>query len=287
VDDVAALQKQYDAVVLAIGSTIPRDLKIPGRELNNVDFAMTLLKNNTQALLDDYLPEIHDQIAGKNVIVIGGGDTGNDCIGTAVRHGAKSVVNFELLPQPPNVRSRDNPWPQWPRIFRVDYGHTEVREHYGKDPREYCILSKEFLGDGDGNVIAIKTVRVEWKKSESGVWQMNEIPNSEETFDADLVLLSMGFVGPEIGKFEIQKSSKGTIPTINNASHKVKDNLFAAGDCRRGQSLIVWGLQEGKQCAREVDMFLEGNSRLPGTGGIIKRDFRLLEELAQGVEQAA
>lgn len=287
VDDVSKLQSEYDAVVLAIGSTIPRDLKIPGRELNNVDFAMTLLKNNTQALLDDYLPEINSKIAGKNVVVIGGGDTGNDCIGTAVRHGAKSVVNFELLPQPPNVRSKDNPWPQWPRIFRVDYGHSEVRNHYGKDPREYCILSKEFIGDDEGNVIAIKTVRVEWKKSESGVWQMNEIPNSEEIFEADLVLLSMGFVGAEISKFEIKKSPRGTIPTINNASYKVQDNLFAAGDCRRGQSLIVWGLQEGKQCAREVDLFLEGNSRLPGSGGIIKRDFKLLEDLVHSIEQTA
>lgn len=278
------MKTDFDAVILAIGSTIPRDLKIPGRDLKNIDFAMTLLTNNTQALLDDYLPEIRSKLEGKKVIVIGGGDTGNDCIGTAVRHGAASVVNFELLPQPPQERSRDNPWPQWPRIFRVDYGHSEVKDHYGKDPREYCILSKEFIGDDEGHVKAIKTVRVEWKKSESGVWQMNEIPNSEEIFEADIVLLSMGFVGPEVAKMEVQKTPRGTIPTKSHASYQVEENLFTAGDCRRGQSLIVWGIQEGRQCAREVDMFLEGNTKLPGNGGIVKRDFKLLEELASGVE---
>ncbi|ODV70828.1 glutamate synthase (NADH) CYBJADRAFT_169895 [Cyberlindnera jadinii NRRL Y-1542] len=284
IDDVNDLKTDFDAVILAIGSTIPRDLKIPGRDLKNIDFAMTLLTNNTQALLDDYLPEIRSKLEGKKVIVIGGGDTGNDCIGTAVRHGAASVVNFELLPQPPQERSRDNPWPQWPRIFRVDYGHSEVKDHYGKDPREYCILSKEFIGDDEGHVKAIKTVRVEWKKSESGVWQMNEIPNSEEIFEADIVLLSMGFVGPEVAKMEVQKTPRGTIPTKSHASYQVEENLFTAGDCRRGQSLIVWGIQEGRQCAREVDMFLEGNTKLPGNGGIVKRDFKLLEELASGVE---
>lgn len=284
IDDVNDLKVDFDAVILAIGSTIPRDLKIPGRDLKNIDFAMTLLTNNTQALLDDYLPEIRSKLEGKKVIVIGGGDTGNDCIGTAVRHGAASVVNFELLPQPPQERSRDNPWPQWPRIFRVDYGHSEVKDHYGKDPREYCILSKEFIGDDEGHVKAIKTVRVEWKKSESGVWQMNEIPNSEEIFEADIVLLSMGFVGPEVAKMEVQKTPRGTIPTKSHASYQVEENLFTAGDCRRGQSLIVWGIQEGRQCAREVDMFLEGNTKLPGNGGIVKRDFKLLEELASGVE---
>lgn len=284
VDDLTDLKSENDAVILAIGSTIPRDLKIPGRDLKNIDFAMTLLKDNTQALLDDYLPEIREKLHGKKVIVIGGGDTGNDCIGTATRHGASSVVNFELLPQPPQERSKDNPWPQWPRIFRVDYGHAEVKEHYGKDPREYCILSKEFIGDDEGNVKAIRTVRVEWKRSESGVWQMNEVPHSEEIFEADIVLLSMGFIGPEIAKMSVNKTPRGTIPTLADSSYQVEDNLFTAGDCRRGQSLIVWGIQEGRQCAREVDMYLEGGSKLPGNGGIERRDFKLLEELATHIE---
>ncbi|SCU92877.1 LAMI_0E12420g1_1 [Lachancea mirantina] len=282
---MAELKAENDAVVYAIGSTIPRDLRIPGRELKNIDFAMTLLKNNTQALLDKDLSAIRAQVEGKKVIVIGGGDTGNDCLGTAVRHNASSVLNFELLPQPPAERSKDNPWPQWPRVMRVDYGHSEVKEHYGRDPREYCILSKEFIGNEEGQVKAIKTVRVEWKKSQSGVWQMVEIAGSEEIFEADIVLLSMGFVGPEL--FEdpsVQKTRRGTIGTVNDASYSTGDNkVFAAGDCRRGQSLIVWAIQEGRKCATAIDSHLMGTTNLPGNGGIVKRDYKLLEELASTV----
>ncbi|SCU83192.1 LAME_0C04302g1_1 [Lachancea meyersii CBS 8951] len=280
------LKSDHDAVVYAIGSTIPRDLRIPGRELKNIDYAMTLLTANTQALLNKDLETVRQQIAGKKVIVIGGGDTGNDCLGTSVRHGAASVLNFELLPQPPNERSKDNPWPQWPRVMRVDYGHAEVKEHYGRDPREYCILSKEFIGNEEGEVKAIKTVRVEWKKSESGVWQMVEVPGSEEIFEADVVLLSMGFVGPEL--FEdssVVKTKRGTIDTLSDASYSVDGGkTFAAGDCRRGQSLIVWAIQEGRKCATSVDSFLMGSTNLPGNGGIVKRDYRLLEELASTVD---
>ncbi|ANB14084.1 glutamate synthase (NADH) [Sugiyamaella lignohabitans] len=272
------LKRNNDAVILAVGSTIARDLKIPGRELNNIKFAMELLKWNTKSLLDDTLDEVRPLIEGKNVIVIGGGDTGNDCIGTSVRHGAKSVVNFELLPNPPAGRGKDNPWPQWPRIFRVDYGHSEVRAHYGKDPREYCILSKEFVGDDEGNVKGVKTVRVEWKQSDSGAWQMAEIPNSEEFFPADLVLLSMGFVGPEAQKLDVARDPRGNVATTpSGGTYYVGENVFAAGDCRRGQSLIVWGIQEGRQTARDVDQFLMNNTRLPGNGSIEKRSYSLLE----------
>lgn len=277
------LKAENDAVVFAVGSTIPRDLKIPGRDNNNIMFAMQLLHKNTKALLEEKLEDIRKTLEGKDVIVIGGGDTGNDCLGTATRHGAKSVTNFELLPHPPSSRSKDNPWPQWPRIFRVDYGHTEVNDKYGRDPREYCVLSKEFVGDGEGNVKGIKTVRVEWKRAEgSGAWQMAEIPGSEEFFPADVVLLSMGFVGPESENFGTPRSKRGNIDTVQPNSYKVdlQSNLFAAGDCRRGQSLVVWGIQEGRQCAREVDEFLEGTTRLPGNGSIEKRNYRLLEELA-------
>lgn len=282
---VEELKADNDAVVFAVGSTIPRDLKIPGRELNNIDFAMKLLHSNTKALLDDQLEEIRKTLVGKNVVVIGGGDTGNDCLGTSTRHGAKSVTNFELLPTPPNARPKDNPWPQWPRVFRVDYGHTEVAAHYGKDPREYSILSKEFVGDDEGNVTGIKTVRVEWKRSDSGAWQMAEVPGSEEFFPADVVLLSMGFVGPDADKLEVSKTKRGTINTSDPSGYRVSanDNLFAAGDCRRGQSLVVWGIQEGRQCAREVDNYLMGSTRLPGNGSIEQRNFKLLEELAEKV----
>ncbi|CCD22344.1 glutamate synthase (NADH) NDAI_0A01860 [Naumovozyma dairenensis CBS 421] len=281
------LQNEYDAVVYAIGSTIPRDLNIKGRDLKNIDFAMELLEDNTKALLNNDLETIRKEVEGKKVVVIGGGDTGNDCLGTSVRHGAKSVINFELLPCPPNERARDNPWPQWPRIMRVDYGHSEVKEHYGNDPREYCIFAKEFIGNENNEVKAIKTVRVEWKKSESGVWQMVEIPNTEETFEADLVLLSMGFVGPElIEDANVTKTSKGTIMTDNDASYHVAGNVYAAGDCRRGQSLIVWAIQEGRKCAHSIDIDLMGSTKLPCNGGIVKRDFNLLEDLAAEVAYA-
>lgn len=282
---VSELKSQFDAVVFAVGSTIPRDLRIPGRELKNINFAMQLLHSNTKALLDDQLEDIRKNLAGKNVVVIGGGDTGNDCLGTSTRHGAKSVTNFELLPNPPNARPKDNPWPQWPRIFRVDYGHTEVATHYGKDPREYSILSKEFVGDEEGNVKGIKTVRVEWKRSDSGAWQMAEVPGSEEFFPADVVLLSMGFLGPEADNLEVQKTKRGTITTVDPNVYKVDkdDNVFAAGDCRRGQSLVVWGIQEGRQCAREVDEYLMGSTRLPGNGSVEQRNYKLLEELAEKV----
>ena len=282
---VEELKASNDAVVFAVGSTIPRDLKIPGRELNNINFAMQLLHSNTKALLDDQLEDIRKNLEGKHVVVIGGGDTGNDCLGTSTRHGAKSVTNFELLPHPPATRPKDNPWPQWPRIFRVDYGHTEVAAHYGKDPREYSILSKEFVDDGEGNVKGIKTVRVEWKRTDSGAWQMAEVPGSEEFFPADVVLLSMGFVGPDADNLEVSKTKRGTITTVDPNVYRVSedDNLFAAGDCRRGQSLVVWGIQEGRQCAREVDNFLMGATRLPGNGSIEQRNYKLLEELAEKV----
>lgn len=281
---VDELKTSYDAVIFAVGSTIPRDLRIPGRELNNINFAMQLLSKNTKALLDGGLEMIKDEIKDKHVVVIGGGDTGNDCLGTATRHGAKSVTNFELLPQPPNARPKDNPWPQWPRIFRVDYGHSEVATHYGKDPREYSILSKNFVDDGEGNVKGINTVRVEWKRSDSGAWQMAEVPGSEEFFPADLVLLSMGFVGPEADNLTVEKTKRGTIETTDSNGYKVgSGNLFAAGDCRRGQSLVVWGIQEGRQCARQVDNYLMDSTRLPGNGSIEQRNYKLLEELADKI----
>ncbi|ODQ81455.1 hypothetical protein BABINDRAFT_159742 [Babjeviella inositovora NRRL Y-12698] len=277
----AELKSQNDAVVMAVGSTIPRDLKIPGRGLNNIKFAMELLHKNTKALLDNELEEVRKSLEGKHVVVIGGGDTGNDCLGTSTRHGAKSVTNFELLPHPSARRAKDNPWPQWPRVFRVDYGHAEVAEHYGKDPREYCILSKEFIGDDNGNVTGIKTVRVEWKRTDAGAWQMAEVPGSESVFPADVVLLSMGFVGPDSQKLDTPSSKRGTLATLDPNGYRVDEgNVFAAGDCRRGQSLVVWGIQEGRQCAREVDDYLMGGTKLPGNGSIVQRDYKLLEELA-------
>ncbi|PGH06352.1 hypothetical protein AJ80_08186 [Polytolypa hystricis UAMH7299] len=268
------LRKDNDAVIIATGATVARDLKIPNRNLEGIHFAMEFLHKNTKSLLDSGLADgEYISAKGKHVIVVGGGDTGNDCIGTSVRHGAKSVTNFELLPQPPPERARDNPWPQWPRIYRIDYGHTEVKTHMGQDPREYCVMSKEFVGE-DGHVIGVNVTRVEWTKSDSGGWDMKTIEGSEQFFPADLVLLSMGFLGPEERLFsdEIEQDARKNIKTPPGQHSTNVPGVFAAGDCRRGQSLIVWGINEGRQAAREVDSYLIGTSSfLPVTGGIIRR----------------
>lgn len=244
-DDITLkdLRAQNNAVVIATGATVGRDLPIEGRNVNGVHFAMEFLHKNTKSLLDSELADGgYISAKDKHVVVIGGGDTGNDCIGTSVRHGAKSVVNFELLPQPPETRARDNPWPQWPRIYRVDYGHSEVRQHTGKDPREYCIKSSKFVSDGNGNVKGIETVRVEWTKDDAGKWVLKDVEGSEQFFPADLVLLAMGFLGPEqraIGD-EIEKDPRTNVKTPAGKYSTNIEGVFAAGDCRRGQSLIVW-----------------------------------------------
>ena len=237
------LNSENDAVVIATGATVARDLPIKNRSLEGIHFAMQFLHRNTKSLLDSELADgEYISAKDKNVVVIGGGDTGNDCIGTSVRHGAKSVTNFELLPQPPNERARDNPWPQWPRVYRVDYGHTEVKQHMGKDPREYCVMSEEFVDDGSGQVKGINTIRVEWTKSATGGWDMKKVDGSQQFFPAELVLLSMGFLGPEdrvLGD-EIEKDARKNIKTPPGKYHTNVEGVFAAGDCRRGQSLIVW-----------------------------------------------
>lgn len=288
-----SLRSENNAVIIATGATVARDLKIPGRELEGVHFAMEFLHKNTKSLLDSGLADnSYISAKDKHVVVIGGGDTGNDCIGTSVRHGAKSVTNFELLPQPPPVRGRDNPWPQWPRIYRVDYGHSEVKTHMGKDPREYCVMSTDFMADEEGKrVKGINTIRIEWSKSPTGGWDMRTVEGSEQYFPADLVLLSMGFLCPEervLGD-DIEKDGRKNVKTPPGRYATSVDGVFAAGDCRRGQSLIVWyvlflallvsianydtrGINEGRQAAREVDAYLTGaSSFLPVTGGIVRR----------------
>ncbi|WFD25732.1 alanine dehydrogenase [Malassezia nana] len=277
--DAADLRAQNDAVVFATGATWPRDLKIPGRDANGVHFAMEYLTSNTKSLLDNQLaPGSYLNAQDKNVIVIGGGDTGNDCIGTAVRHGAKSVVNFELLPQPPAARAANNPWPQWPRIFRTDYGHAEVKAQWGNDPREYCISTTEFEKDEEGNLVALHTVRVSWELDASGKWQMTKVPGSEERFPCDLCFLSLGFLGPEnaaIQSLQLEQDARSNILADTNKGPRPYQTsvpgVYAAGDCRRGQSLIVWGIQEGRACAAQVDTDLMRSSALPWAGSIPKR----------------
>jgi len=240
---LADLKAENDAVVVCTGATVARDLPIKGRGLEGIHFAMEFLHKNTKSLLDSELADgAYISAKDKHVVVIGGGDTGNDCIGTSVRHGARSVVNFELLPQPPPERAADNPWPQWPRIYRVDYGHTEVHQNTGKDPREYSIMSEEFVDDGNGRVKGINTIRVEWTKSATGGWDMKKLEDSKEFFPADLVLLSMGFLGPEARVLgdEIEKDARKNVKTPPGQYCTNVPGIFAAGDCRRGQSLIVW-----------------------------------------------
>ena len=263
---LAQLQADYDAVLLATGATKARDLEIPGRELKGILFAMQFLSANTKSLLDsNHADGNYYSAKGKKVVVIGGGDTGTDCIGTSLRHGCTQLVNFELLDRPPEGRAADNPWPQWPRIFRVDYGHEEAEAKFGADPREYCILSKEFLDDGHGNVRGIKAVHVRWNKID-GRMQMEEVPGSEHVVEADLVLLAMGFLGPE--QYTIESASVTTDARSNYQAEYGKyatnvQGLFAAGDCRRGQSLVVWAISEGRGAARAIDIFLQGSSTLP------------------------
>ena len=265
--DPRKLMDDFDAVLLATGATKPRDLPIPGRELKGVHFAMEFLHANTKTLLDngDFTWNgVPIDAAGKDVIVIGGGDTGNDCLGTSMRHGCKSLTNFELLDQPPADRAADNPWPQWPRIFRVDYGHEEAAAKFGDDPRQYAILSKEFIGDGEGALAGVKTVRVKWGLKD-GRPSFEEVPGSEQTFPAQLVFLAMGFLGPE--QILAEQLGLETDPRSNFKAEYGRyatnlDKVFAAGDCRRGQSLVVWAIAEGRGAARAIDQYLMGFSEL-------------------------
>ena len=278
--DPVVLKKENDVLLLATGATWPRDLNIPNRNLDGIHFAMEFLQRNTKSLLDSELQDgAYLSAKGKDVIVIGGGDTGTDCIGTSVRHGAKSVVNFELLPSPPNTRANDNPWPNYPRVFKVDYGHAEASVVYGKDPREYCVLSKEFVSNGAGSIKGINTVKVEWVRNEKGGWSMKEVPRSETFYPADLILIAMGFLGPEkeiINALSLKQDMRSNVETPKASYATSVPGVFAAGDCRRGQSLIVWGINEGRQAAREIDIYLEGNTRLPVTGGVQKRPVEAL-----------
>ncbi len=267
--DAQQLAKEYDALILATGATKPRDLPVPGRQLKGVHFAMEFLTLNTKSLLDSNHADGHFINAkDKHVIVIGGGDTGNDCLGTSMRHGCKSLVNFELLPQPPAARAPDNPWPQWPRILRTDYGHEESAAVFGADPRQFAILTKEFLGDDRGNLRGVKTVRVEWVREGSNgqsQFKMKELPGTQQEWKADLVFLALGFLGPEnavAAQLGIELDPRSNFKADHGRFLTSRPNIFAAGDCRRGQSLVVWAINEGRGAARECDRYLMGKTQL-------------------------
>jgi len=267
--DPNRLIDEHDALLLATGATKPRDLPIPGRELKGIHFAMDFLTRNTKSLLDSNLDDAaYLSAQDKNVIVIGGGDTGADCIGTSLRHGAKSVVNFELLDRPPADRALDNPWPQWPRVFRVDYSHAECEERFGDDPRVYSILSKEFVDDGNGKLAGVQTIEIDWSKPSGGA-PFSEIPGTEKLWMADLVLLSLGFLGPErtaADMLGLEYDDRGNYKSEHGKFETTVKGVFAAGDCRRGQSLVVWAINEGRGAARAIDEYLTGGSALPAPG---------------------
>ncbi len=261
------LPKEYDSVVLCGGATQARDLPVEGRNLKGIHLAMDFLTANTKSLLDsNHADGQFVSAKGKAVVVIGGGDTGTDCVGTSIRHGAKSLTQLEILPRPPDERAADNPWPQWPKIFRVDYGQEEAKVLWGKDPRDFAILTKRFVDDGKGNVKALEVVRVEWKKGADGRFGPQEVPGTQRTIPADLVLLALGFTGPERPvpqQLGVRLDDRGNVWTDENKMTNVP-GIFAAGDMSRGQSLIVWAIREGRQAAQAVDRWLEyGETVLP------------------------
>jgi glutamate synthase (NADPH/NADH) small chain len=262
---VKKLVDDFDAVVLAGGSEKPRDLPVPGRELKGVYFAMEFLKGNTKKVQgikdpqDDFI-----SAEGKHVLVIGGGDTGSDCIGTSNRHGAASVTQIEILPQPPEKEDKETVWPYWPNKMRTSSSQEEGCE------RMWCVATKAFHDDGNGNVKSATCVKVEWQQDDKGNWQMSEVAGSEFELKADLVTLAMGFVHPVhegmIKELDVALDGRGNVKadTEGNEAYKTSiDGVFSAGDMRRGQSLVVWAIREGRQCARAVDEFLMGETELP------------------------
>jgi len=273
--------KQNDATLLCLGATWPRDLPIEGRNFKGVHFAMEYLQTWQQKQHGDEIDHLPLSAEGLDVLVIGGGDTGCDCIGTSLRQGAKSITSFEILPQPPNSRAGDNPWPQFPRTFKVDYGHEEVNVKWGGDPRKYNTMSKKFLSDANGRVSGVETVLVEWTKDESGRWKMAEVEGSAKTYKCQMVILAMGFLGPQteiLEQLSLDKDPRGNIKTPGGQYNTSVPTVFAAGDCRRGQSLVVWGITEGRQAAKEVDSFLMGSSSLPGPAGIVFPNMLAVEQ---------
>lgn len=259
------LLKEFDAAILCTGATQPRDLPVEGRDLQGIHFAMDFLTANTKAVLNGKQGPDFIAATGKDVIIIGGGDTGTDCVGTSVRHGCRSLVQVEILPKPPNERAPDNPWPEWPKVYRMDYGQEEAAALFGDDPRVYLTTVKKFLGDRQGRVSGVLTVQIEWTR-QNGRFVPQEVAGSETELPAQLVLLAMGFLGPEqplLEQLGVERDPRSNVKADFEKYTTSVKGLFAAGDCRRGQSLVVWAFNEGRGAARECDRYLMGATSLP------------------------
>ncbi len=261
------LYADFDSVVIASGATVPRDLQVEGRDAKGVHFAMEYLSKNTKSLLDsEHEDGNYISAKDKHVIVIGGGDTGTDCVGTALRQGCKSVRQLEIMPRPPESRLENNPWPEWPKKLLVDYGQEESLSVQGIDPRDYLVMTKHIEKDDGGQVKAVHTVTIEWKKNPAGQMIPEEVPGSEKVYEADLVLLAMGFMGPEakiLDDLGVEKDQRSNAKAQYGQFQTNIEGVFACGDARRGQSLIVWAINEGRGAARRADAYLTGRSYLP------------------------
>lgn len=260
------LMKEFEAIVLCGGAARPRDLLLEGRSLSGIHFAMDYLHLNTKSLLDSNQRDGRFLSAkDKDVIVIGGGDTGTDCVGTALRQGCRSLVQFEVLTKPPEMRAPDNPWPQWPKVYRLDYGQEEASAVFGRDPRTYSIMTKSFVGDKDGQLKGVRTVEIKWSKDENGQFRPVEIAGTERKWRAQMVLLALGFEGPEteglLNQIGVELDNRGNVATDEEKRTNVS-KVFAAGDMARGQSLVVWAMADGRRAARGADKFLMGETRL-------------------------
>ena len=256
---------QFDSVILACGASNPRDIKVPGREAKGIYFAVDFLTATTKSLLDSNLKDGKFISAkGKKVMVIGGGDTGNDCVGTSIRHGCESIIQLEMMPKPPVTRLPNNPWPQWPRILKTDYGQEEAIAVFGKDPRVYQTTVKEFIADGKGNLKKAVLVKLESKKDEkTGRMMMVPIEGSEQEIEVDLVLIAAGFLGSQeyvTKAFGVEVNERTNVKTELGKFQTNVKNVFTAGDMHRGQSLVVWAIREGREVARAVDESLMGYS---------------------------
>jgi len=263
------LLKEFDAVVLCTGATKPRDLPIDGRQLQGIHFAMEFLTANTKAVLDNNFESLRGTslyAEGKDIVIIGGGDTGTDCVGTSMRHGCNTVVQVEIMPQAPKERAADNPWPEWPKVYKLDYGQEEAAAKFGADPRTYITTATKFEGDDNGHVKAVHTVQVKWERNEKGQFIPQHVPGTEKVIPAQLVLLAMGFLGPEqplLDALGLERDPRSNIKADYGQYATSIPGVFAAGDCRRGQSLVVWAFNEGRGAARECDRYLMGNTDLP------------------------